>query len=92
MAKTSTIHVRIEPEIKEQVDNILTEIGISTTDAVNMFFRQVIRYQGIPLDLRIPNADTIAAMEEVEEMIRTGSGKAYSSVDEMIKELLADDE
>jgi len=87
MAKTSTIHVRIEPEIKEQVDNILTEIGISTTDAVNMFFRQVIRYQGIPLDLRIPNAETIAAIEEVEEMIRTGSGKAYNSVEELFEDL-----
>ena len=87
MAKTSTIHVRIEPEIKEQVDNILTEIGISTTDAVNMFFRQVIRYQGIPLDLRIPNAETIAAIEEVEEMIRTGSGKAYNSVEELFESL-----
>ena len=66
MPKTATLHMRIEPEIKAQVDDIMSELGISTSEAVNLFFRQVIRYRGIPLDLRIPNAETIAAIEEAQ--------------------------
>jgi DNA-damage-inducible protein J len=66
MPKSATLHMRIEPEVKAQVDAIMSELGISTTEAVNLFFRQVIRYRGIPLELRIPNAETIAAIEEAE--------------------------
>ena len=69
MPKTATIHTRIEPEIKNQVDNILSELGISTTEAINLFFRQVIRYRGIPLDLRISNAETATAINEAEQGI-----------------------
>ena len=49
MPKTTTIHTRIEPEVKSEVDSILNELGISTTEAINLFLRQVIRYRGIPL-------------------------------------------
>ena len=67
MQKTLTIHTKVEPEIKSQADSILNELGISTTEAINMFLRQVIRYRGIPLDLRIPNAETVAAIREAEQ-------------------------
>ena len=86
MPKTATIHTRIEPEVKNQVDNILNELGISTTEAINLFFRQVIRYRGIPLDLRIPNAETLAAMEETEEIFNKGVSR-FSNLDEMFEEL-----
>ena len=86
MPKTATIHTRIEPEVKSQVDNILSELGISTTEAINLFFRQVIRYRGIPLDLRIPNAETLSAMEEAEEIFEKGVSR-FSDLDEMFEEL-----
>ncbi len=85
MAKTLTIHTRIEPEIKEKADAILAELGISTTEAINMFLRQVIRYCGIP-QLCIPNAETMAAMEETEELLAYGITR-FSSRDEMFEEL-----
>ena len=87
MPKTATIHTRIEPEIKNQVDNILNELGISTTEAINLFFRQVIRYRGIPLDLRIPNAETVAAINEAEQGIDLHK---CENLDQLFKELKED--
>jgi len=87
MAKTATIHTRIEPEIKSQVDSILSELGISTTEAINLFFRQVIRYRGIPLDLRIPNAETVAAIHEAEQGIDLHK---CDNLDQLFKELKED--
>ena len=84
MPKTATIHTRIEPEIKNQVDNILNELGISTTEAINLFFRQVIRYRGIPLDLRIPNTETVAAINEAEQGIDLHK---CENLDQLFKEL-----
>ena len=69
MAKTATIHTRIEPEVKSQVDSILNELGISTSEAINLFLRQIIRYRGIPLDLRVLNAETATAIKEAEQGI-----------------------
>ena len=87
MAKTTVMHTRIEPEIKEEADAILNSLGISTADAINMFLRQVIRYRGIPLDLRIPNEETIAAIREAEN--GTDLHKC-DSLEQLFKELKED--
>ncbi len=87
MAKTLTLHTRVEPDIKEQADAILNELGISTTEAINMFLHQVIRYKGIPLDLRVPNAETIAAIREAEQGIDLHE---CNSLEQLFKELKED--
>ena len=87
MPKTATIHTRIEPEIKNQVDTIFNELGISTTEAINLFLRQVIRYRGIPLDLRIPNAETVAAINEAEQGVDL---HRCENLDQLFKELKDD--
>ena len=87
MPKTLTLHTRIEPEVKEKADIILNELGISTAEAINMFLRQVIRYRGIPLDLRIPNSETITAIREAEQGI--GLHKC-DNLGQLLKELKED--
>jgi len=56
--------VRIDPELRRSVERVFSEIGVSTNDAIRMFFEQVEMRQGLPFDTSIPNAETIAAMEE----------------------------
>lgn len=87
MAKTNTLHIRIEPEIKVSVENTLKQLGLSTTDAVNIFLRQVILTGGLPFDIKLPNPnfETITAMEEAKTVSKTGKG--YTSIDELMKEL-----
>ena len=87
MPKTLKLHTRIEPEVKEKADAILNELGISTTEAINMFLRQVIRYRGIPLDLRIPNEETVAAIKEAEQGIDLHK---CETLDQLFKELKED--
>ena len=67
MSKTATIHMRVEPELKQDVENILRELGLTTSEAINMFLRQVSARRGIPFDVRIPNAETREAMEELKK-------------------------
>jgi DNA-damage-inducible protein J len=66
MAKTATINARIEPEIKEKAESIFAALGISASDAIGMFYRQVAFRRGIPFDIYVPNATTVAALEELE--------------------------
>ena len=64
MSKTETIRARVEPEIKRRAESVLRELGLSPTEAIRMFYRQVILRRGLPFAVEIPNAETQAAMRE----------------------------
>ena len=54
MAKSANLYARIEPEVKEQAENILATLGIPVSNAINMFYKQIILQRGIPFELKIP--------------------------------------
>ena len=54
MPKTQTLHMRIDEKLKEDVDSLFNELGISTTDAVTMFFKQALWHRGLPFEVKIP--------------------------------------
>ena len=62
--KTRMIHARIDPKLKKSTDRIFREIGISTTEAIRLFLKQVELHRGLPFPVSIPNEETIAAMME----------------------------
>jgi DNA-damage-inducible protein J len=73
MPKRASINVRIELALKERAEQIFAALGVSTSDAIGMFFRQVVLRRGMPFDLSIPNATTVTALEELER----GGGEAF---------------
>ncbi|MEG1525736.1 MAG: type II toxin-antitoxin system RelB/DinJ family antitoxin [Clostridia bacterium] len=54
MAKTSNLYARIEPDVKEQAETILTALGIPVSNAINMFYKQIILQRGIPFEMKLP--------------------------------------
>ena len=65
--KSAIINARVKPELKGDVEQIFAQLGITTTQAITMFFEQVRMAKGIPFELKIPNDETIAAMQEARE-------------------------
>ena len=53
MARTSNVFARVEPEIKEQAEQVLDQLGIPMSSAVGMFLRQVVLHQGIPFEIKL---------------------------------------
>jgi DNA-damage-inducible protein J len=66
-AKSGFINARIEPKLKKSAEAVLDKIGLSTTEAVTIFLKQVVAQRGIPFELKIPNRETVRAMRDVEE-------------------------
>ena len=64
--KTETIRARVEPELKHEAEAILKALGLSATDAITMFYRQVTLRRGLPFDVRLPNAETVEALQQAE--------------------------
>lgn len=54
MAKSANLYARIEPEIKEQAESILNELGIPASNAINMFYKQIILQRGLPFEVKLP--------------------------------------
>lgn len=89
--KTSNVSFRIDTNIKNQADRLFAELGLNMTTAFNIFLRQSVREGCIPFQVTIntPNAETIAAMLEAEQIANDPSVKRYSDVEEAIAELKA---
>jgi len=69
MAKTANLYARIEPEVKEQAEEILEALGISTSSAISMYYKQIILHRGIPFDVKIPVARPLDASKLTEEQL-----------------------
>jgi len=87
---TVNMSIRMDTELKKQADAMLSDMGLNMTTAMNMFLRQVVRQGRIPFEIAtdIPNAETLAAMKEVDDMINGKiPAKKYTSTDELFKDL-----
>lgn len=66
MVKTATIHARIESELKADAEDIFSQLGLTVTDAVTLFYKQVQLRNGLPFALEIPNAETRQTFEDTD--------------------------
>ena len=90
MAATN-VTMRMDEELKTQLQELVSKLGMDMTTFFTLSAKQAVREQRIPFDisLRVPNAETIEAIEEVRAMKNNPSlGKTYTNVDDMMKELL----
>jgi DNA-damage-inducible protein J len=65
--KTEAIQARVEPKLKAEAERILDQLGLDTSDAIRVFYRQVVLRRGLPFDVIIPNQATRRAMRDVQK-------------------------
>jgi len=82
MALDATVRARVDAQLKKDVEQILSEIGLSTSQAITLFLKGIKRERGIPFELKIPNEETLQAMEEAEK----GINMEEITLEEMIAE------
>ena len=87
---TVNLSIRMDTEIKKQAAAMFSDMGLNMTTAMNMFLRQVVRQGRIPFEIAtdIPNAETIAAIKEMDDML-SGKipAKRYSNTKELFEDL-----
>lgn len=90
MNDTTNLNIRVDKQLKKQSEEVFSEFGFNMTTAVNMFLKQVVRERGIPFQLSLkntPNAETRAAIREVEAMRRGEIKSTPKSVNDFFDEL-----
>ena len=86
MATTTMVHVRVDDEIKAQATEALAAMGLSVSDGVRLFLKRVVAEQAMPLELKVPNAETQAAMDESRALIRAHRAR-YASAQALFDDL-----
>ncbi|MBI5415608.1 MAG: type II toxin-antitoxin system RelB/DinJ family antitoxin [Candidatus Omnitrophica bacterium] len=84
MSKTAMIRARTEPKLKSKVERIFEVLGLTASEAINIFYHRVELENGLPFDLRIPNARTLRAMRDVEG--KNGL-RGFDNAQDMLKDL-----
>ena len=69
MAATTMVHIRVDETLKIQAADTLAAMGLSLSDAVRVFLTRVVAEQGLPFELKAPNAETRAAMAEADRIV-----------------------
>lgn len=80
MAKTSNLYARIEPDVKEQAEAILSALGIPVSNAINMFYKQIILQRGIPFEVKLPASQVLDLSKLTKEQLYTELEKGYMDV------------
>lgn len=90
--KKSVIQVRIDETVKSEAVAVLNNLGMDTSTAINVFFRQIIAENGLPFQPKQAkfNNETLAAIKESDEMVKNGTGKRYTSVDDLFEDSLGE--
>ena len=76
--KTANLYARIEPDVKEEAEQILQTLGISVSSAINMYYKQIILQRGIPFEVKIPKAQPLDMSSLSEEQMNAEFQKGYA--------------
>ena len=87
MAKTAQIQIRLDTDLKVEAEGILRTIGLSPTEFMRMSLRQLVMCKGLPFTARIPNQETVEAINESR-----GDLPVYTDPHEMMRDILAESE
>ena len=66
MARTANVFARVEPDLKEQAEQVLNQLGIPMSNAVGMFLKQIVLQRGIPFEMKLPSYEEPIAYQEDE--------------------------
>lgn len=79
-AKSANLYARIEPEVKEQAESILSSLGIPVSNAINMFYKQIILQRGLPFEVKLPKTKPVAMEELTKEEFDAEIEKGYADM------------
>lgn len=79
-AKSANLYVRIEPDVKEKAESILSALGIPASNAINMFYKQIILQRGLPFDVKIPSSRPVDTSALSETELNAELEKGYADI------------
>ncbi len=83
MAKNEYVHARIDEDVKHEAEAVLKDVGLSASDAIRLFYKQITLQRGLPFAVSIPNAETIKALKESRAEQAAGTLETFNNPNEL---------
>lgn len=84
----AVINIRVNDEVKKEAETIFKSLGLNMSVTMNLFLKKCINENGIPFDLKLPNNETIEALEETNKILNGDiERKSYKNADELFEDL-----
>ena len=83
MIKKARVEVRVDLKLKSEVISVLRKLNMSESEAIRVYFRQIALTKGIPFEIKIPNKETLKALDEV----KSGKLREFNNFDEYLKDI-----
>lgn len=90
MAKTSSIHIRVDSKTKENAEKILNTLEMTMAEAINIYLKQIILHSGIPFQIKVPkfSDEMLEALQEAEKMMKHPENhKSFDSIEDFMEDL-----
>ena len=84
MAKTAVITARIDTDLKHDSEEVFKELGLTTTQAITLFYKQVALERGLPFAVRMPNEETLSALDQARNRQELES---FNTLDDLLVDL-----
>ena len=81
MAKSANLYARIEPDLKEQAETILAALGIPASNAITMFYKQIVLQKGLPFDVKLPSNVPVDISTLDEEALNAELEKGFADLE-----------
>lgn len=86
--KTKTVRARVEPKLKKDAEAVLRKVGLTSSEAIALFYRRVALVRGLPFEMRVPNKETLRAIQDMHNSAKRAKMKSASTTDKMFEEIL----
>lgn len=83
MNKVTTVQSRIDPELKRNAETILKKLGLTSSQAINAFYSQIVLVKGLPFDVKLPNHETLSSLNELDN----GKGERFHSFGDLLDDI-----
>lgn len=80
MAKSANLYARIEPDLKEQAESILAALGIPASNAITMFYKQIVLQRGMPFEMKLPAARPLDVSTMTDEQLNAELEKGFADI------------
>lgn len=80
MAKSANLYARIEPDLKEQAESILAALGIPASNAITMFYKQIVLQRGMPFEMKLPAARPLDVSTMTDEQFNAELEKGFADI------------
>lgn len=80
MAKSANLYARIEPDLKEQAESILAALGIPASNAITMFYKQIVLQRGMPFEMKLPVARPLDVSTMTDEQLNAELEKGFADI------------